>query len=1373
MDKLMLKYQEYRNDAETEQSPANVAALGLVEQAKQAARSAGLMAPETPSIMSPTGDLGPMPTQQNVDQGKANADTLKLGKGPLKQQPADAPQMRAQTPQESQGMKAAPAAKESYDPSQDSFVGQSIEEGKSQGAQALASTYAGAADFYGTLDSISGIVARKAGMGKPQLFEYLKQSSEYWAEHYQGKVSLDSYMTRVVGGVLGSGPALVEFSLGPAWAALKGYAQDENLIDALYAAGRRTAAGAVFKSAHTLDAAGRIATGTAYMTGENVVEQLGSTGTVDVGQAAEAAGVGAGMMLSGGLGPGNKAGMRHRVNPDAWFESSPQGNEIYKAFGEGRIDAEMKELTKEFYTRDMMRGGTALNDTTMAVVDKLNLLRDGVDDWILAEQGVKKEPGKNYKITGKTTTRHIDKETLSTAIELYEGANAATLVEEWIHRDYDRLSASERGPIQRAYEAYKAGLADGEPQMNQAEFYAKGATDKFFADRVAAQKAANRPAWLKAVESGKQRWDSFVSAVRGVPGAKEDGSAPTISAGQMAEAFTSRESLQVRPVEDIIYDPTPAPSLDRKYAEGGNLNLQRINSDADIAKLIDDVSRHNRETGAFEQATRGTRTWEETAEAAKGDVRVDELLLRKPGEAANDAKMLAARQLQMEFAAQTSELVARFKKTGDVADKDAAVKALGIFTQLTAARDGYAAEWGRTGSIMRRPVGSGEAQLVTKAFADLARKYGGERNADAILDTITDMTRLSADGKLDIEQLSAFTRRLDPASTFDMILEARYIAMLMNPATHIRNTIGNTLALGMQIPERFLAGAIGEFRHRVFTVTDMDRVELGEAAAMMYGAVQGLGAGARAFMKAVRTGESTDPLGKIEVTRRAITAENMGLDPNEPFGKAIDFIAERLRTGNMLMGAEDDFFKAIGYNMEINARAHRAATREGLKGKEFAERVNELVKNPPWDIQLSAMDFSHYTTFTQPVGEGMAKLQAALGTDIPVTLPSGKVIEVPTGKVFRLQIPFFRTPTNLVRFGSERSPFAMFMPSVMQAFADGGAKRDLAIARLTLGSTIGAMAASAAAAGLLTGGGPSDSKQKENLRETGWQPYSFKVGNEWVSYQALEPFSMIIGASADIALFSDYLTDNERNNAAMMVAGAFSQAIVSKTFMQGLDGMLNVLSDPDRYGDKYAQQFAASWVPSPVKAIRRDTDPYLREVQSVADALKNAMPGYSSDLYPRRNRYGEAITMGDVWLSHTVDPMRKSEVKTPENSPTYHIDKEILDNNVPIQRPNRMFNYENSAVELTPEEYDDYQMLPGDLGLVDALNMVIETPEYKAASGGSDGLKSHMIRQVFSDFREQARFEMVERSRGLPGGLAERLELERLDRELKRQEGVQ
>ncbi len=44
----------------------------------------------------------------------------------------------------------------------------------------------------------------------------------------------------------------------------------------------------------------------------------------------------------------------------------------------------------------------------------------------------------------------------------------------------------------------------------------------------------------------------------------------------------------------------------------------------------------------------------------------------------------------------------------------------------------------------------------------------------------------------------------------------------------------------------------------------------------------------------------------------------------------------------------------------------------------------------------------------------------------------------------------------------------------------------------------------------ITGGGPLDENQKKALMATGWQPYSFKVGDKYISYQRLDPLGMMV-----------------------------------------------------------------------------------------------------------------------------------------------------------------------------------------------------------------------------------------------------------------------
>ncbi|WP_133243789.1 hypothetical protein [Sphingomonas pokkalii] len=132
----------------------------------------------------------------------------------------------------------------------------------------------------------------------------------------------------------------------------------------------------------------------------------------------------------------------------------------------------------------------------------------------------------------------------------------------------------------------------------------------------------------------------------------------------------------------------------------------------------------------------------------------------------------------------------------------------------------------------------------------------------------------------------------------------------------------------------------------------------------------------------------------------------------------------------------------------------------------------------------------------------------------------------------KLFIPFVRTPTNLVKFAAERSPAAPALWAWSRDFKAGGAKRDLAIARWMVGSAATMMAVEAAQKGLITGGGPSNEKAKNLLIANRWQPYSVKVGNRYVAYGRLDPFSTTIGLAADYVDRGRYMTDKERDRYA-------------------------------------------------------------------------------------------------------------------------------------------------------------------------------------------------------------------------------------------------
>ena len=166
--------------------------------------------------------------------------------------------------------------------------------------------------------------------------------------------------------------------------------------------------------------------------------------------------------------------------------------------------------------------------------------------------------------------------------------------------------------------------------------------------------------------------------------------------------------------------------------------------------------------------------------------------------------------------------------------------------------------------------------------------------------------------------------------------------------------------------------------------------------------------------------------------------------------------------------------------------------------------------------------------------------------------------------------------------------------------------------------------------GLVTGRGPADYREKSILRETGWQPYSIRVGDSYYTYNRFEPVGILFGLAADWTDIYKY-TDKkftegnkpELEELATMLAASFTENITNKTFLTGISDFINVMFNPDRYGEASIQRFLASFVPTASYYVEKNSDPLIRDSQSVMDAFYNRIPGLSTELPARRNVFGE------------------------------------------------------------------------------------------------------------------------------------------------------
>lgn len=739
-----------------------------------------------------------------------------------------------------------------------------------------------------------------------------------------------------------------------------------------------------------------------------------------------------------------------------------------------------------------------------------------------------------------------------------------------------------------------------------------------------------------------------------------------------------------------------------------NINLARLNTTEDVQNLLDRVAKAD--SRAINKARRQIITNEELPRLADDlGMTVDDLMNRRQGEAFNAEQILAARKI---LVASGENLIDLSKKAADGGDTELALfrRAMSHHRAIQLQVSGMTAEAGRALQSFNIIAESSRAQQ--RAIKEALDGAGGSEVNQKMAQMFAELD--------DPAQIGKFVRDSNKVTTADMLYEVWINGLLSSPTTHMVNILSNTIVAGLVVGERRLARAVG------------GNIPPGETTAQMKGFVDGARDGLRLSWKALKTGEPIDVLEKVEVEkRRSVSGEALNIAG--PAGRFADYLGEFVRIPGRLLTAEDAFFKSIGYRMELHAQAYRQAFNEGLKDKAAAIRVLEIIDNPPENIKLSAIDASRYQTFTNKLGKAGKSIE-----NVRNNIPGARVI-----------MPFVRTPINIMSFTFERTPLAPLMQSVRDEIAAGGARRDLALAKITMGSMVMAVSADLTLSGSITGAGPVDRDQKNILRATGWQPYSIKVGDTYYAYNRLDPTGALLGLAADMAEIMGQTTEADAQKVAVAAGLSVAQNMASKTYMSGLvdfmDAFFSSSTDPEANNYKlnsWITRTAASVVPSGVAAVERSISPELTATYGILDRIKSRIPGYSEGLPPRRNIFGEPVVLeGGIG----PDIMSPIYISTAKEDP---IADELVAQQVSISMPRRVIN----EVELDANQYDKYILLYSgqdnkgmkNVPLKAKLKELFAKPGYKRATDGPEGGKALAIQAVFTAYRDSAKAQLIQ-----------------------------
>lgn len=664
---------------------------------------------------------------------------------------------------------------------------------------------------------------------------------------------------------------------------------------------------------------------------------------------------------------------------------------------------------------------------------------------------------------------------------------------------------------------------------------------------------------------------------------------------------------------------------DYSMAQFGGLNDAQASTLLGVMNTLDEPTAAQR---------RGTRSWDVTEEAALNKVENElgvtlrNLVGRRPGSTAN-AEMLEAYGIMIAEATAQAQALARralaTQSNEDIAALHAAKERLGM---MLAPAMGYRTEAGRSLNILRK-------QAANLRNAQQAMDLLGEGSRENLLDFARHLDQAKTP-----DQVTGITIGVYTPTLWDKYLEFWINGLLSGPTTHAVNIFSNVVYRGMEEA----SALVGAATSRDYSV----RQVAARMSAMPHGVALGLANMRQAFL----TEEPVlDPAQKVEQQKyRSIKG---------PLGKIIRI------PGRFLM-AEDEFFKGIGYHAELADLAMAEAIRESPADPMPAfHKIMGGIMNRP-DLIKKARHQANVGTFTQPLGP--------LGTTITHAINKSKV--------GRLIVPFIRTPTNILKTAIAYTPAAALRSEVREQLAAGGKDAAMARGRMLVGSAIGMGILALAADGLISGAGPEDPRERELLMRGGWQPYSIKVGNQWLKYNRFDPLATVMGLTADMYELSGYMKRGELEKIPAMLVTALALNLGDKTFLRGVTDFAQAYTDPKRYLERWANQFAASHVPTLVAQVARAGDPYMRQSQTLMDSVRERVPGVREKLAKRIDIGGDPIqSKSRVFGS----PIQVSEQRTDP------LAKAMLQLGLLKGKPGRTIQ----GVELDNQEYEDFSAYVG------------------------------------------------------------------------------
>lgn len=573
----------------------------------------------------------------------------------------------------------------------------------------------------------------------------------------------------------------------------------------------------------------------------------------------------------------------------------------------------------------------------------------------------------------------------------------------------------------------------------------------------------------------------------------------------------------------------------------------------------------------------------------------------------------------------------------------------------------------------------------------------------------------------------------------------RYMSMLMNPKTHIRNIVGNLAFM----PARGLKNIIGTGLER------MSRVKVGQ-----------------------RTKAIINPLNKNDQTllkladkdfsevRNILRGEAKYDDVVRPLEAKV-FNTKILEAGRKLnlnlLDGEDIFFMRAAYDSSF--AQYMKANKIDINNLDFA--TLQKARNYAADEALKAT----YRDYNK-LASSISKLKHNLATS-PAQSTSALWFKRGAGVALEGVLPFTKTPMNLLRRGIEYSPVSLAtgVNDMLKAIRQGKVPPAAALDRLAAGMSgtgILLLGMLLQKQGIVVGGSDNQysSKQYQWETMTGMQEYAIDTGDGTYTLDWAAPMSMPFFVGVEL---SKMLGQDEGSfvNIADAIT-AIDEPIFNMSMLQGINQALNTWSQSEGIGGalgeigfNMALSYAGQFVPTVGGQIARTADDYRRVTTSTKESatvrkldrefkrqkgkipLANKNEPYI-DLWGRKESSGGAVQ--NFISPGYYRPQNKTKVDEEIGKLIESLDPELAKDVIPRVTNSYTITQDKVDYRLSEKELTRFKEVRGKESY-DGMNRLINSSAYQKMSPEE---KVKAIKKVYDSAYQKAKEELLKRRAAIP-----------------------